>query len=48
MDRLYLRVYDGLGNTLLLISADVANPLNIAPVAISTGNLQMHSCKPAK
>ena len=48
VDRLYLRVYDGLGNTLLLISADAANPLNIAPVAISTGNLQMHSCKAPK
>ena len=44
-DRLYLRVFDSVGNTLLLISADTANPLNIAPVTISTGNLQIHPCK---
>src|SRR4051812_31044654 len=41
VDRLYLRVFDGAGNTLLLISADPANPLDIAPVTISTGNLQI-------
>jgi hypothetical protein len=45
VDRLYLRVFDGSGNTLLLISAHPGNPLDVAPVVISTGNLQMHSCK---
>jgi hypothetical protein len=45
VDRLYLRVFDGSGNTLLLISSDPSNPLDVAPVTISTGNLQMHSCK---
>jgi len=44
-DRLYLRVYDGTGNTLLLISGETANPLDVSPVAISTGNLQIHRCK---
>ena len=43
IDRYYLRVYDGNGTTLMLISADMANPLNVAPVPIATGNLQMHS-----
>jgi hypothetical protein len=42
MDQLYLRVYDSTGQTLLLISADPADPLDVAPVPISTGNLQMH------
>src|SRR6185436_11551541 len=41
-DRLYLRVFNSAGTTLLLISADSPNPLNVAPVTISTGNLQMH------
>jgi hypothetical protein len=41
-DQLYLRVYDSAGNTLLLISADPANPLDVAPLTISTGNLQLH------
>jgi hypothetical protein len=45
VDRLYFRVFDGLGNTLLLISATPSSPLDIAPVTISTGNLQMHPCK---
>jgi hypothetical protein len=45
VDRLYLRVFDSSGTTLLLISADPANPLDVAPVVVSTGNLQMHSCK---
>jgi hypothetical protein len=45
VDRLYLRVFDGMGNTLLLISTDHSHPLDIAPVTISTGNLQMHPCK---
>jgi hypothetical protein len=44
VDRLYVRVFDGSGNTLLLISADTSNPLDIAPVTISTGNLKIHSC----
>lgn len=41
-DRYYLRVYDADGNTLMLVSANPAEPLEIAPVVISTGNLQMH------
>lgn len=41
-DLLYLRVYDTANNTLLLISTDQANALDVAPVAISTGNLQLH------
>lgn len=45
VDRLYLGVFDDSGTTLLLISADPSNPLDIAPVTISTGNLQMHPCK---
>src|SRR5258706_7020083 len=43
VDRYYLRVYDANGTTLMLISADPANPLNVAPVPIATGNLQLHS-----
>jgi hypothetical protein len=43
-DRLYLNVYDcSTGQSLMLISADQANPADIAPVAISTGNLQIHT-----
>jgi hypothetical protein len=45
IDRLYLRVFDGSGNTLLLISGNVSNPLEVSPLLVSTGNLQMHSCK---
>jgi hypothetical protein len=45
VDRLYLRVFDGSGTTLLLISANPSSPLDIAPVTISTGNLQIHPCK---
>jgi len=45
VDRLYLRVYDSAGNTLLLISGDAAHPLNVSPVTVSTGNLQIHPCK---
>ncbi len=42
-DQLYLRVYDcNTGATLMLISADNANPLDVAPATISTGNLQIH------
>jgi hypothetical protein len=47
-DALYLRVYDcNTGETLMLISNDNANPLDVAPATISTGNLQIHqsSCK---
>jgi hypothetical protein len=44
-DQLYLRVYDTSGNTLLLISSNPSDPLDVAPVAISTGNLQLHPCK---
>ncbi len=43
-DKLYLRVYDcNTGATLLLISADTSDPTDIAPVEISTGNLQIHT-----
>jgi hypothetical protein len=42
IDRYYLRVYDAGGNTLQIISTDPANPLDIAPVTISTGNMQLH------
>jgi hypothetical protein len=40
-DQLYLRVYNSSG-TLLLISGDQANPADVSPVTISTGNLQLH------
>ena len=43
-DALYLRVYDcNTGTILMLISTDAANPLDVAPVTISTGNLQIHT-----
>ncbi len=43
-DRLYLNVYDcSSGASLLLISSDAGDPLDVAPVAISTGNLQIHT-----
>jgi hypothetical protein len=43
-DRLYLRVYDcSSGHTFLLISANQSDPTDIAPVEISTGNLQIHT-----
>jgi hypothetical protein len=43
-DRLYLDVYDcSSGATLLLISSDSSDPSDVAPVAISTGNLQIHT-----
>jgi hypothetical protein len=43
-DQLYLRVYDcNTGAILMLISTDQANPLDVAPVSISTGNLQIHT-----
>ena len=42
VDRYYLRVYAADGTTLLLVSANPSSPLTVAPVAISTGNLQMH------
>ena len=45
VDRLYLRVFDGSGTTLLLISGHPSSPLEISPVTISTGNLQIHPCK---
>ncbi|HWX20242.1 MAG TPA: hypothetical protein VN578_10105 [Candidatus Binatia bacterium] len=42
-DRLYLNVVDcTTGATLQLISTDPANPSDIDPVAISSGNLQIH------
>jgi hypothetical protein len=48
-DRLYLNVYDcQTGASLMLISSDPANPMDVAPVPISTGNLQVHTsgCSP--
>jgi hypothetical protein len=45
-DQLYLRVYDcDTFETLLVISATPDSPGDIAPVEISTGNLQIHPCK---
>lgn len=41
-DRYYLRVTDGLGNVLMLVSGDQVDPMDIAPVPISSGNLQLH------
>jgi hypothetical protein len=38
-DGYYLRVYTSDGNTLLLVSGDAANPLDIVTVPISAGNL---------
>ncbi len=43
-DSLYLDVMDcTTGVTLMLISTDAANPADVAPVLISTGNLQIHT-----
>lgn len=43
-DRLYLNVFDcATGTSLLLISSDLANPSDVAPVTIKTGNLQIHT-----
>jgi len=39
VDRYYLRVWSSDGTTLLLVSGDASNPLEIVPVPISTGNL---------
>ena len=41
-DRLYLRVFDGADRTLLLISGNPANPLDVAPLNLSSGNQQLH------
>lgn len=41
-DRYFLRVTDGQGNVLMLVSTDQADPTDIAPVVISSGNLQLH------
>ncbi len=40
-DRLYFRVDMADGTTVLLISGDTSNPLNIVPVAISAGDLKI-------
>jgi hypothetical protein len=40
-DSLYLRVYTDAGVTLYLISSDTANPLNVAPLAISSGSIKV-------
>jgi hypothetical protein len=42
-DRLYLRVFDGDDRTLLLTSSNTADPLAVAPLALSGGNLQLHT-----
>ena len=43
-DSLYLEVFDcATGVSLMLISTDSANPLDVAPVLVSTGNLQIHT-----
>jgi hypothetical protein len=43
-DKLYLNVFDcSSGTSLMLISTDSSNPLDVAPVTISTGNLQIHT-----
>jgi len=39
LDRYYLRVYSSDGTTLLLVSGDPSNALEILPVLISTGNI---------
>ena len=41
VDRYYLRVFTAEGTTLLLVSGDPANPANIVPVPISSGNLSI-------
>jgi len=41
-DALYLNVMDGSGTTVLLLSTDT-DPAVVAPVEISTGNLQIHT-----
>jgi hypothetical protein len=41
VDRYYLRVFTADGTTLLLVSGDPANPANIVPVPISSGNLNI-------
>ncbi len=42
IDRYYLRVYDGSGTTLLLVSGDTNNPVNVVTVPIIDGNFQIH------
>ena len=43
-DSLYLNVFDcASGASLMLISTDTAHPLDVAPVPVSTGNLQIHT-----
>jgi hypothetical protein len=41
-DGYYLRVCDGNGVTLMLVSGDCSNPSDIAPVCISKGDLDIH------
>ena len=45
LDRYYLRVTASDDTVLLLVSADEANPLNIAPVVISSGNIRFSDCQ---
>jgi hypothetical protein len=40
-DRLYFRAYAADGTTLFLISGDAANPLNVVPITISSGDLKI-------
>lgn len=42
IDRLYLRVVNGQGRTVILISGTPASPTTVSPIPISTGNLQLH------
>jgi len=48
LDRYYLRVTASDNTVLLLVSADEANPLNVAPVLISSGNVRFSNCQPAE
>jgi hypothetical protein len=41
VDRYYLRVYSSDGATLLLVSGDPSNPLDILTIPISAGNLRI-------
>ncbi len=43
-DSIYFRAYLADGTTRLLISADSNNPLNVAPVNISKGNVELSVC----
>lgn len=40
-DLYYLRVFNSAGATLMLVSGDPANPLNVAPIPITSGDLRI-------